>query len=50
VNYRSGNAAFTVAQANLPAHSRSITEPLHAAPPVTPAAPEQPSVSISAGK
>lgn len=50
VNYRSGNAAFTVAQANLPAHSRSITEPLHATPPVAPAAPEQPSVSISAGK
>ena len=50
VNYRSGNAAFTVARANLPAHSRSITEPLHAAPPAAPIAPEQPSVSISAGE
>ena len=50
VNYRSGSAAFSVAQANLPAHSRSITEPLAAAPQATPEAPEQPSVSISAGK
>ncbi len=50
VNYRSGNAGFTVARASLPAHSRSITEPLHAAPPVTPVAPEEPSVSISAGE
>ena len=50
VNYRSGNAAFTVAQMNLPAHSRSITEPLDAAPPPAQTAPEQPSISISAGK
>ena len=50
VNYRSGNATFAVAQANLPAHSRSITEPLDAAP-ITPRnPPEQPSVSISAGE
>ena len=50
VNYRSGNAAFSVAQANLPPHSRSITEPLGAAPAIPRVAPEQPSVSISAGE
>ena len=50
VNYRAGNAAFTVARVNLPAHSRSITEPLHAAPPPAPSAPDEPSVSISGGE
>ena len=50
VNYRSGNAAFTVAQTNLPAHSRSITEPLGAAPVPAAATPEQPSVSITPGE
>ena len=50
VNYRSGNASFSVAQTNLPPHSRSITEPLDVAPSTPPTAPQQPSVSISAGE
>lgn len=50
VNYRAPNAAFTVAQMNLPAHSRSITEPLAAAPAPKQPEPQEPSVSISAGK
>lgn len=50
VNYRSGNAAFSVAQANLPPHTRSITEPLDSAPAIPRTAPEAPSVSINAGE
>jgi N-acetylmuramoyl-L-alanine amidase len=50
VNYRSPISSFAVVRANLPPHTRSITEPLHSEVPPEPASPEEPSVSISGGK
>ena len=49
VNYRSNNASFTVARANLPPHARSIIEPLEAHAPAQPVPAQEPSVSISGG-
>jgi N-acetylmuramoyl-L-alanine amidase len=50
VNYRSPNTTFAVVRATLPPHARSITEPLGDAPPVQPAPPQQPSVTIGGGE
>ena len=50
VNYRTPNTTFAVVRANLPPHTRSITEPLEESRAPEPAPPQPPSVSISAGE
>ncbi|MGI9087455.1 MAG: N-acetylmuramoyl-L-alanine amidase [Chthoniobacterales bacterium] len=50
VNYRAPNATFSVAQAKLPPHTHSITEPLISAPSSEPSPAQQPSVSINGGR
>ena len=47
VNYRSGGANFAVAKANLPPHTRSISEPLRAENPVETPYHHPPSISIN---
>lgn len=49
VNYRSQNSSFAVVRANLPPHTRSITEPLSPAGP-PPVQPQEPSISINGGQ
>jgi N-acetylmuramoyl-L-alanine amidase len=49
VNYRSGGANFAVAKANLPPHTRSISEPLGAENPVETPYHHPPSISINGG-
>jgi len=50
VNYRAPDSSFAVVQANLPAHTHSITEPLHLESSRPPAPPEKPSLSINGGQ
>ena len=51
VNYRaSGAGTFAAVRATLPPHTRSITEPLHAAVPPPAPRPDEPTVSINGGQ
>jgi N-acetylmuramoyl-L-alanine amidase len=50
VNFRAEGGTFASARTSLPPHSRSITEPLSAYVPATPAQIEKPSISINAGE
>ena len=50
VNYRAGGANFAVAKTNLPAHSRSISEPLASEKPIAPNPLHPPSISINPGE
>ena len=50
VNYRTPNTTFAVVRANLPPHTRSITEPLGDPRPPEPGPPQPPSLSISGGE
>jgi N-acetylmuramoyl-L-alanine amidase len=50
VNYQSENNGFTIVRANLPPHSRSIIEPLHANGAPEPVPHQEPSISVSAGE
>jgi N-acetylmuramoyl-L-alanine amidase len=50
VNYRTTNTTFAVVRANLPPHTRSITEPLEASRAPEAAPPQPPSVSINPGE
>jgi N-acetylmuramoyl-L-alanine amidase len=49
VTYQKQETGFTLARANLPPHSRSISEPLNLNQPLQPVAPHEPSVSITPG-
>jgi N-acetylmuramoyl-L-alanine amidase len=50
VNYRTPNTTFAVVRANLPPHTRSITEPLAESRLPDAVAPQPPSISISGGE